>query len=93
MGLEEGACCQRHAASDMYAQAVNTMLLKQTLWAVNTRHNTGQRAGGVRNRAEDSAHRVWQQWLHVDSNHTSGPESDDLALDVALSYAGAVAKL
>ena len=80
----------------MHPQAVNTMLLNQSLWAVRTRHNTGQRAEGVGNRAEDRAYRVWQQWSHVDdNNHTSGPESDDLALDVAgvLSYAGAVAKL
>ncbi len=85
-----------HAASDTHAQAVNTMLLKQNHWAVHTRHDTGQRAEGVVNRAEDSDHRVWQQWSHIDdSNHTSGPKSDDLALDVAAapSCAGAVAKL
>ncbi|KAA6422110.1 MAG: hypothetical protein FRX49_07861 [Trebouxia sp. A1-2] len=59
------------------------------------RTNTGHRAEGVENRAEDSAHGVWQQYSHVDSSHTSRPESDDLALDVAVapSHAGAVAKL
>ena len=80
----------------MHAQAVNTMLLKQTHWAVRTRHSTGQMAEGVVNRGEDMAYRDWQQWSHVDdNNHTSGPESDDLALDVAAapSCAGAVAKL
>ena len=53
-------------------------------------------AEGVVNRGEDMAYRVWQQWSHVDdNNHTSGPESDDLALDVAAapSCAGAVSKL
>ena len=80
----------------MHGQAIDTMLLKHTLWAAHTRHDTGQRAEVVENRAEDRAYRGWQQYSHVnDNNHTSGPESDDLALDgaAALSCAGAVAKL
>ena len=80
----------------MHTPVVGTMLIKQTFWAERTRHNTGQRAEGEVNRAEDSAHRVWQQWSHVDDNDcTSGPKCDDLALDVAAasSHAGAVAKL
>ncbi len=79
----------------MHAQAVNIVLPEQNHWAVHTRHSIGQRAEGIGNRVEDSAHTVWQQHSHLDSKYTSGPESDDLALDVAAapSYAGAVAKL
>ncbi len=74
----------------MHAQAVNIVLPEQNHWAVHTRHSIGQRAEGIGskaegigNRAEDSAHTVWQQHSHLDSKYTSGPESDDLALDVA----------
>ena len=85
------ACSTSHACTSGHHNVAQA----KGLGNVHTRYNTRQTAEGIENRAEDSAHIVWQQWSHADSNHTSGPESDDLALDVAAapSYAGAVAKL